>query len=230
MKQAPSIRLLLLGVNAFILLVPFGAVLLSRFYETHLVRETEGRLIAESVVIGEAFRDRYLEEIGRDPNQAEGFLPGDDAKARFYPLEPKLDVNDGVLPPAPAPVAFARDYLGPQWNAGQRIRPLIERAQAMNLSGVRVLDSNGCVVASTAGEWGSCLDNLPEVCAALGRNDEALDHLARAVELGSKEYKMFTIDPMLASVRDDPRFKRIVGDLEGRVAEMRNKVEAMDRQ
>lgn len=205
MKQVPSIRLLLLGVNAFILLVPFGAVLLSRFYETHLVRETEGRLIAESVLIGEAFRDRYLEEIGRDPNQAEGFLPVGAGDDRYYPLEPVLDVNDGVLPPAPPPVSFAQDYAGPQWNAGQRIRPLIERAQRMNLSGVRVLDANGCVVASSAGEWGVCLDNLPEVCVALeGRyaavmRQRIVDHPVPPLESISRRggVRVFTATPIL---------------------------------
>src|SRR5437870_452271 len=101
MKKGPSIRLLLLGVNAFVLLVPFGAVLLSRFYETHLVRQTEGRLIAESVVIGEAFRDRLLEELGRGPVLEGGFLPPGAIDGSYFPLEPVLDVNDGLSPLAP---------------------------------------------------------------------------------------------------------------------------------
>jgi signal transduction histidine kinase len=36
-----------------------------------------------------------------------------------------------------------------------------------NLSGVRVLDEQGCVVASSRGELGACLDHLEEVQAAL---------------------------------------------------------------
>jgi signal transduction histidine kinase len=167
MRRGPSIRLLLLGVNAFVLLVPFGAVLLSRFYETHLVRQTEGRLQAESVLIGEAWRDRYLEEIGLPPEAAEGTLPPEAGSGRFYPLEPVLDVNDGVLPPAPEPVRFVHDRSRPEARAGRKIEALLQHAQSLNLSGVRVLDADGCVVATTGGELGACLDELPEVCAAL---------------------------------------------------------------
>jgi signal transduction histidine kinase len=165
LNRVPSIRLLLLGVNAFILLVPFGAVLLSRFYETHLVRQTEGRLQAESVLIGEAWRDRYLEELGLPLDAAEGTLPP--GAGKYYPLEPILDVYDGLLPPAPDPVRRVLGRTRPEDRAGRRIQPLLERAQAMNLSGVRVLDADGCVVATTGGELGACLDELPEVCAAL---------------------------------------------------------------
>jgi signal transduction histidine kinase len=166
-RRGPSIRELLLGVNAFILLVPFGAVLLSRFYETHLVQQTEGRLIAESVLIGEAWRDRVLDELGLPPGPVQGYLPPEIGSGRYYPLEPVLNVNDGLLPPAPPAVRWAERRDGPEWRAGVKVQPLLDRAQRFNLSGVRVLDAAGCVVATSGEEYGACLDHLPEVRAAL---------------------------------------------------------------
>ena len=47
MLRSVSIRTLLLGINVFILLVPVLAVVLLRIYDTHLIQQTERRLIAE---------------------------------------------------------------------------------------------------------------------------------------------------------------------------------------
>jgi signal transduction histidine kinase len=166
--RAPSIRQLLLVVNAVILLVPFGILLLSRLYETHLVQQTEGRLIAESVVIAELWRDRLLVELGRAGEPVRGFLPGGAPDARWAPLEPVLDLTGGAsLPPQPEPTRFLLDRSGPAWAAGRALQPMLERAQRMNLSAARVLDAQGCVVATSGGELGACLDELPEVRAAL---------------------------------------------------------------
>jgi hypothetical protein len=67
------------------------------------------------------------------------------------------------------------------------------------------------------------------ICATLGKKDEALDHLARSLELGTSEIRLIAINPMLDPLRGDPRFKNIVGDMGTKLAAMRKKVEAMDR-
>jgi signal transduction histidine kinase len=72
-----------------------------------------------------------------------------------------------VLPPAPAPTR-TRPAGDDAWSrAGTALNPLLQRAQVFNLSGVRVLDPQGCVVASSRGELGACLDHLEEVQTAL---------------------------------------------------------------
>ena len=63
MKRGLSIRYLLLLANAFIFLVPAAAVVFLHLWDGHLVRVTEQQLIAESVLIGEAWRDRLREEL-----------------------------------------------------------------------------------------------------------------------------------------------------------------------
>jgi len=169
MRRGPTIRKLLLAVGLFVLLIPVAAVLTLRVVETQLVRQTEGRLIAESVLIGEVWRDRLLEERGLDPAAVPVAPPPGARDDRYFPIEPRISLRrDGVLPPAPPPARSVPAGDGPEWRAGRRIHALIERSQRTNLSGARVLDAGGCTVATTADDVGACFDHLPEVREALG--------------------------------------------------------------
>jgi hypothetical protein len=44
-----------------VLVLPIAAVITLRIYDTYLVRQTERSLIAQSVVIGEIYRERLHE-------------------------------------------------------------------------------------------------------------------------------------------------------------------------
>ena len=71
--RRPSIRMLLLGANTAVLVLPLLALRGLRVYDVYLLRQTERQLIAESVVVGEAFRDAYQRETGsvrRPPHAA----------------------------------------------------------------------------------------------------------------------------------------------------------------
>jgi tetratricopeptide (TPR) repeat protein len=57
---------------------------------------------------------------------------------------------------------------------------------------------------------------VAEVYATLGRRDEALDWLDRAVRGGDERVEWFRRDPFLAGVRDDPRLGEIVSSVEAR--------------
>ncbi len=167
-RRGASIARLLLGVNAFVLLVPILALVLLGIYDTHLIRVTERRLISESVLVGEVWRDRVLEASGRSPRDAGDSRPPGVGGARFHPVEPALVAADRVLPPEPDIERVAATTDGPAWRAGRAIKPLLDRAKLVNLSAVRVTDDRGCVVASTGSQLGLCLGELPEVKAALG--------------------------------------------------------------
>jgi len=160
MRRRPSIRHLLLITNAFVLLFPIFAGVFLHLWDGHLVRVTEQQLIAESVLIGEAWRDRFREEQG-------AAIDSDPQSEPLAPIAPLLPLNYTVQPPAPPPGRFAAEQDGAAWRAGTRVLPLMERAQRTNLSAARVLDATGCVVASTGGDRGACLDHLPEVQSAL---------------------------------------------------------------
>jgi signal transduction histidine kinase len=174
--RGPSIRLLLLGAHAFALLLPLAALFLLRVYDVYLLRQTEHRLISESVVIGEVFRDALLRALGREqdvyrppPRPARS---GGSAYAApsepFSPVEAQIDFAHPVLAREPSSFPSAPATGSAAERAGQAIEALLRRAQTFNLSAIRVLDARGCVVASTRSQAGQCMAELPEVRAALG--------------------------------------------------------------
>ncbi|TMA34272.1 MAG: HAMP domain-containing protein [Deltaproteobacteria bacterium] len=169
MRLSLGIRGLLLAVNAFALLVPIAAIVLLRIFDDQLIRRTEAQLIGESVLIAEAWREAWLREQAIDPAHAPRWLPPEAADQRYFPIEPSLRLDQGVLPPTPDADpggAFAvRD--GPAWRAGRTMEPVLRRAVRMNLSSARVLDAQGCVVASSGEQLGACLGELAEVRDAL---------------------------------------------------------------
>jgi signal transduction histidine kinase len=164
-RRGPSIALLLLGVNVFVLLLPIAALVLYRVYDIYLMRQTERQLIAQSVVVGEMFRDAYFGELGApagDPRP-----PGTQAD-RYVPIEPLIDLGTPIGPHEELlhlPEAPPGD--SPEKRAGARIEPMLVRAQTFNLSGVRVLDRHGCVVATSGGDRNHCFTPLAEVESAL---------------------------------------------------------------
>jgi signal transduction histidine kinase len=176
--RAPSIRQLLLAVNAFVLLVPLLAMVALRIYDTHLVQQTEQQLIAQSILIAEAWRDRLLEEEQLPWLAGSTLPPG--TTDRYAPIHPRLDLRDGVAPPEP-PITRTVPPVGEAFRAGARLKPLLDRAQLVNLSGVRILDAEGCTVAWTgdAALLGACIDGAPEVREALqGRYASVVRHRA----------------------------------------------------
>lgn len=167
-RRGPSVGRILLTVNGFVLLVPVLAIVMLRIYEGHLVLQTESSLIAQSALIGESWRSALWQARGLTPGRTPRIQPPDAPDETFFPQLPMLGLDPDVLPPiGERPVRMATDRSGPAWVAGQAITPLLDRAKLINLSGARVLDHRGCVVATTGSQLGECLDDLPEVQAAL---------------------------------------------------------------
>jgi signal transduction histidine kinase len=164
-RQGPSIALLLLGVNVFMLLMPIGALVVYRAYDIYLMRQTERQLIAQSVVVGEAYRDAYDHEAGLAPGEPRP--PGTQAE-RYVPIEPLIDLGTPIGPHEELlHLPLAPPENSAEKRAGARIEPMLVRAQTFNLSGVRVLDRKGCVVATSGGDRNRCFTPLAEVQRAL---------------------------------------------------------------
>ncbi len=164
-RRLPSLRWLLLGVSVFALAVPLVAFLTQRIYDTYLLRQTERQLIAQSVVIGEQWRQTLYEVRGQ--GNLDAIRPPGRAEQRYIPIEPVIDLTTRVLPPQPKVTAQAESFDPEVLEAGRRIEPLLQRTQVFNLSAIRILDPRGCVVATTRSEHGLCLGELPEVRAAI---------------------------------------------------------------
>ncbi len=112
MSWRPSLRQLLLGVNVVILAAPLLAVSFLPVVDAYLTRQTERSLIAQSVLIGEVWRDRWLEAKGIEaipalPSPPLSFRPPGRGEDRFVPIEPRLDLTYRVRPPAEASRARA---------------------------------------------------------------------------------------------------------------------------
>lgn len=160
----PSIRTLLLGANTAVIVLPLLSLAFLRVYDVHLLRQTERQLIAESVLIGEAYREALARELGQ---QLGAHRPPTAAKAHYTPIEPKIDLGLTVLPAQPGALPLDTQPDAAARRAGSSVEPLLLRAQTFNLSAIRVLDARGCVVATTRGESGVCMAMLPEVQSAL---------------------------------------------------------------
>jgi signal transduction histidine kinase len=161
--RGPSIALLLLGANAIVLVTPLLAVIGLRLYDVVLLRQTERQLVSESVLVGEALRDEIVRG-GQAPGE---HRPPQFRRERYAPIESQIDIGTEVLPPT---IPLANHTTAPDPGllaAAAAIEPLMKRAQTFNLSGVRVLDPSGCVIATTGGQSSECLNSAPEVRRAL---------------------------------------------------------------
>ncbi len=162
-----SVRWLMLGVSALILLFPILALLGLKIYQNHLVRQTELSLIGQAVLIGEAWRGSWLQETGQASDADFEIRPLSRKSGKYVPINPLTNLSEDLLPPIPDPTRYADNQTGPKARAGERIGPLLERAKIFNLSSARVLDEKGCAVASSGAWLGACFDDLHEVRGAL---------------------------------------------------------------
>lgn len=165
-RWTPRLRTIFFGVNILILLLPLGGVVLVRLYESVLIRRTETELVMQGAHVAASYLSALHEEEGTPPGPAPA---ADDAEeAPLEPFEAKLDLAfDVILPPPPA----SRPASGPASpaaeRAGQRITEAIRSAQKTTLAGIRVVDEQGVVVATTRTELGRSLAHLEEVRRAL---------------------------------------------------------------
>lgn len=172
-----GIRGVVLAIGAFALVVPIATIVALQIFDDQLIQRTEAQLIGQAVLIGEAWREAWIREQGIDASGPSSWIPPENAGKDYFPIEPILRLDQGVLPPTPEPMNFAAIKQGPAWRAGAAIEPILERAVRMNLSSARMLDASGCIVASSSTQHGACLDDLVEVREALeGRYAAVLRH------------------------------------------------------
>jgi signal transduction histidine kinase len=226
MSWHPRLRTVLLIVNLLILLLPLAGIAALRLFETELIRSTQAQLIVQGAVV----RDVYAQELARQalgagirPEELPGrkvlFVPPPagasgtmgafgTAAAPFEPIVPALDAGRSrLLPeaPDPAPAAAPADPVAAA--AGARLTPALQASVASTLTGIRIVDAGGIVVASTRGEIGVSLMNRDEVVRGLqGEGASVLRERSRSETVPplasisrGQRYRIFVVMPVIAS-------------------------------
>ncbi len=177
MRYKLRIRTVLLLVNLVILVSPLFGIQALRLYENELIRQTEAALISQGVYIREHFKSELMQVLSerhvtvtgygllQSPEfQTEKPLPPD----AYAPIQPTLDIAHERIRPR-ADEARTTDGKGDELaiRAGERISALLYRAQRYSLAGVRIVDFQGIVVATSRSELGQSLKHREEVVRAL---------------------------------------------------------------
>jgi len=161
-------------LGLLVLFVAGGGLLLFRAYDNQLVRATEAELLAQGAFVGARFREAIEAERIARGRQTEPYGVPIDSRFRFLHTDPPAHIpahldlwSDGITnAPEPTEVsdkpadAFAVV-------AGQAITPILLQGTAVSLSGIRVVDYQGIVVASSRGELGHDRSARDEVRRAL---------------------------------------------------------------
>ena len=166
-RYRPSLQLVLIGVNLFLLIIPISSIYAFRLYENALIRETESELIAQGAYISALYGHTVAALTEGDDYGLPAEKPDPRADAHYNVITPTIDLAKTVVQsrrpesyPATAPVdAAAR-------NAAQQIAPIVQQAILTTLAGVRLTDQRGTVILG-ADEIGMSLLQVPELRRAL---------------------------------------------------------------
>jgi signal transduction histidine kinase len=156
------------GLGAFVLAL-LGLAFV-RVYDDQLIRQTESELIAQGAVIAEMYRALLNQRVGTEPYGVGRlvswpFPASEDTHLR--PILPSLRASDEVLPPVEEPPFSAIPAEPHAQRAGDELSPLLINVARSTLAGIRVVDTQGVVVASSASGLGTTLAAREEVRRAL---------------------------------------------------------------
>lgn len=160
------LRSILLTVTMTVLLLPLASLYFFRIYENELVQQTERELISQAAALAASYRLLLRHETppGTIYGKYLSNLPADDSEYR--PIPPVLSLIDPIQPRRPdaMPASSSADPLAQQ--LGTHFKPVIHETLRVTLSGIRLLDINGTVIAGRE-ENGLSLAHIPEVEKAL---------------------------------------------------------------
>ncbi len=168
-KWRPSLSMVVVAVLAIVLTLPLASLLLFRFYDSQLVRETETELISQGAVLAASMKF-FIRK-----NEIPAVLFGNEVDAsllpkknnQYTPIIPTLDLaSDDILEPRPdskpPKQVAAKEYQA----LGQQMAPVVIDTQKITLAGFRILDPFGKIITGRS-ETGQSLAHIMEVEAAL---------------------------------------------------------------
>ena len=163
------LRNILLAVMLMVLALPLGSLYFFRIYENELVQQTERELISQSATLAAGFRvlTKNLQPKGLIYGNFLTKLPKDDSE--YHPIIPSLSLINPIQPRRPdmMPAQTPTDEVAKK--VGELLTPVMLETMRFTLSGMRLLDKNGVVIAGRD-EVGTSLAHIPEVKQALKGN------------------------------------------------------------
>lgn len=167
------LRTVLLTLSLSVLVLPVASLQVLRIYESVLIRQTEGSLVAQSAFTVAIYRSAFHREVGNGGGS--GVAAGDGQPAPGATLD--LAVSELLPPFAPARPAQEADPVA--LRVGTTLGDVLRDASAATGAKVRVFDANGVVVATTEDDVGLSLAHNVEVGLALaGRSASRLRRVA----------------------------------------------------
>ncbi len=163
------LRNILLLVMLMVLALPLGSLYFFRIYENELVQQTERELISQAAALSAGFRmlTRNLQPEGTVYGKFLPDLPQPDSD--YQPITPVLSLIKPIEPRRPEPVATETRADAIAQEIGAQLKPVMMDTLHITLSGIRLLDFNGIVIAGRE-EMGLSLAHIPEVQQALQGN------------------------------------------------------------
>lgn len=143
--------MVLAAVAGVALVAAIGGLSVVRFYDDQLLRQTEGELLAQGTVLAEVFADAVERRL-HDPSSygLVARVPRPRASdPTLTPLVPTLKANDPILPAPPEPPRATISADAAALEAASEFPQLLETVSRTMLAGIRLVDVNGVVIAST---------------------------------------------------------------------------------
>tara|TARA_B100001989_G_C24546823_1_gene471432 strand:+ start:1552 stop:3135 length:1584 start_codon:yes stop_codon:yes gene_type:complete len=167
-KARIRLRTILLLVNIMVLLLPLAGLWFFRIYENMLVQQTENELISQAAVISVMYKRHLRDYIpeGESYGVAVDPLSINNVDEYYTPISPQLDLSKTTILPPRGEGAIGRDAAPYALAAGDILASVIGDIQKTTLSGIKVLDYAGVVVAGRT-EIGQDFSFLPEVRRAM---------------------------------------------------------------
>jgi signal transduction histidine kinase len=175
MRTRPRLRTILLILNLIILLLPLGGIAFLHLYENELIKQTESELISQTALIAAFYKEEFsihLESAKKhDPQILRRYavVSASELTANdpFTPIPPSLDLTSAVIHPPSEDYAKQGEPDPLASQAGEAVVPAILEAKKINLSGIRIVDFQGVIVASSGADLGLSMAGLPETAMAL---------------------------------------------------------------
>lgn len=164
-----KLRTILMLVNLVVLLLPLLGIYFFRIYENSLIRQTELELISQAAFVSSIYKQELSKQLNVDEEYGVSVTnsPYVGDEEYYKPILPTLSLSNSILPLRPDGNKVAPSAIDPIALAtGATIRNLLIDAQRTTLSGIKILDYNGTVIAGRY-EEGDNFSHLKEIMSAL---------------------------------------------------------------